>query len=108
MGVVDSAYTTCFCVSFLLLGLRTLSVEKPVTVGSVVLLGCMSASAASLVAPLGFDVLTEGLPWAWRNATAGGGFETLSGWASRAVEGMVEGLVERVVGVTGSKEVDEL
>lgn len=105
---MDQAYTTCFCVSFFLLGARALSVDKPVTVGSVVLLACMSASAASLLAPLGFDPLTEGLSWAWRNATTGGGFETLSRWTSTAVEGVVEGMVERVVGVTDSKEVDEL
>lgn len=47
LGGAEQQFVTCFTLTFTLLGLKLLFGEKAVTVGSSVLLACVSASVAT-------------------------------------------------------------
>ena len=47
MRAEQSQFIPCFCAVFTLLGLKVLFGSKPVTLGSVLLLACMSSAAST-------------------------------------------------------------
>lgn len=47
MRAEESQFVPCFCAVFTLLGLKVLFGSKPVTLGSVLLLACMSGAAGT-------------------------------------------------------------
>jgi hypothetical protein len=47
MRAEDPQFIPCFCAVFTLLGLKVLFGSKPVTLGSVMLLACMSSAAST-------------------------------------------------------------
>lgn len=47
LALVDPQLVSCFCTCFSLLGLKLLFGSKPVTLGSVLLLACVSGSVAT-------------------------------------------------------------
>lgn len=98
MRADESPFLPCFCAVFTLLGLRVLFGSKPVTLGSVLLLGCVSGAASAAWAG-GTSEWVEGCLAQLANHTA---LPTASG----ALERMVQYL-ERAMD-THEQEQDEL
>lgn len=84
MRADESPFLPCFCAVFTLLGLRVLFGSKPVTLGSVLLLGCVSGAASA----------------GWAGGTGHwveGRLAQLASLANRTALPTVSGALERVV-----------
>lgn len=107
---LDVDFITAFSIVFCVLGLKLLFGSKPVTTGSVLLLGSISASAASAWTGTAGMWVQDQVAGAFQNYTTVAGVEgLLSQWVSAAMVRVRTGLAASVVdrGVD-EVEVDEL
>lgn len=99
----ETQFFTCFSGAFALLGLKLLFGQKPVTLGSVVLLACVSGAMASAWSGSGgafFHIQMQDLYGVYNRMNYGG--------VAEVVEAAVGAVAARVFESAKEREVDEL